>query len=60
MRELAFVKTVAAAVICGVGATIGIALSPHEGGVAWLAAGGIVLFGFVVAAIPVSSRRRVR
>ncbi len=58
MKELAFVKTVAAAVICGMGATAGFVLSPFEGSRAWLIAATIIVFGLVVAAVPVPRRGR--
>jgi hypothetical protein len=57
MRDIAFLKTVLGAVICGVGVTSGLVLSRFQGGSAWLVAGILVLSGVAIAAIPAPSRR---
>ena len=50
------IKSVAGAVISGVGVTYGIAMSGVQGSSAWIVAAVLVVLGFVIAAIPISKR----
>jgi len=52
------VRTVAGAVLCGSGATCGLALSSTLGNAAWVAGAILMIAGFVVVALP--ARRRAR
>lgn len=56
MSNLGMIKSVAGAVISGVGVTYGIAMSGVQGSSAWIVAAVLVVLGFVIAAIPISKR----
>lgn len=58
MTPSALIKTVAAAVLCGTGATAGIAFYPTKGAAAvWIAAVAVAA-GFILAAVPVKGRAK--
>ena len=57
MSNFGMIKSVAGAVLCGVGVTFGIAASSFYGNSAWLIGAGLVVVGFVVAAAPLPKRR---
>jgi len=52
LNNLGMIKSVAGAVLCGVGITYGIAMSAMRGSGAWVVAVVFVVLGFVVAAVP--------
>ena len=57
MRQVGMVKSVAGAVLCGFGVTLGIVLSNSQGGKAWIIAAAMVVAGFVLAALPLPWRK---